>query len=190
MSGNKKVAELYTDIFTKCYDMECIGLRYFNVFGPRQDPNGAYAAVIPKFIKLVKEGKSPTINGDGNFSRDFTYVDNVVGANILAMITVNKECFGEVFNIGAGGRVTILELFNIIKNSMKSDIEPLFGNKRVGDIPHSNADISKATKMLGYKVHVFFKEDIIKTKLIYLLYVIYLLIFIYINKYVWYTFFF
>lgn len=157
---NKKVAELYADIFTKCYDMECIGLRYFNVFGPRQDPNGAYAAVIPKFIKLVKEGKSPTINGDGNFSRDFTYVDNVVGANILAMTTVNKECFGEVFNIGAGGRVTILELFNIIKKIMKSDIKPIFGNKRVGDIPHSNADISKAMDILGYIVTVNFSEGI------------------------------
>ena len=159
---NKKVAELYADIFTKCYDMECIGLRYFNVFGPRQDPNGAYAAVIPKFIKLVKEGKSPTINGDGNFSRDFTYVDNVVVANILAMTTVNKECFGEVFNIGAGGRVTILELFNIIKKSMKSDIKPIFGNKRIGDIPHSNADISKAIKMLEYRVNVSFDEGIEK----------------------------
>ena len=163
----KYVNEIYADIYSSAYGLETIGLRYFNVFGRRQDPNGAYAAVIPKFIKLVKEGKSPTINGDGNFSRDFTYVDNVVDANILAMTTENKECFGEVFNIGAGGRVTIVELFNIIKNNMKSDIEPLFGNKRVGDIPHSNADISKAIVMLGYSPEISFEEGI--KKLIFIL---------------------
>ena len=111
---NKKVGELYAKIFCRCYGMECIGLRYFNVFGARQDPNGAYAAVIPKFIQLMRDGKSPTINGDGSFSRDFTYVENVVQANWKAMTTQNSKCFGEAFNIGAGGRTSLLELVEAI----------------------------------------------------------------------------
>jgi UDP-N-acetylglucosamine 4-epimerase len=160
---NKKVCELYANIFTRCYDMECIGLRYFNVFGPRQNPNGAYAAVIPKFIELMKNGKSPTINGDGSFSRDFTYIDNVVQANILAMTTENKECFGQAFNIGAGGRVNLLELVNVINKGLKTDIKPTFIENRKGDISHSNADISKAMVLLEYNVNVCFKEGIINT---------------------------
>ena len=104
-AATKSIDEIYANVFTKCYDMECIGMRYFNVFGPRQDPTGSYAAVIPKFINLMKNNISPTINGDGKFSRDFTYIDNVVQANILAMTTTNKECYGQVFNIGAGGRL-------------------------------------------------------------------------------------
>ena len=143
--------------------MECIGLRYFNIYGPRQDPNGAYAAVIPKFIELMKIGKRPKINGDGNYSRDFTYVTNAVQANYLALTTENSECFGEAFNIGAGGRFSILEMFNIIKEELKVDMEPIFGENRAGDIPHSNADISKAKKMLGYDPKVLFDEGIIMT---------------------------
>lgn len=157
---NKKVGELYANIFCRCYGMECIGLRYFNVFGPRQDPNSAYSAVIPKFINLMKEEKSPIINGDGSFSRDFTYVENVVNANWLAMTTDNNECFGQVFNIGAGGRTSLLELVKAINKGLGKQIKPIFGEERKGDIPHSNADISKAEEMLGYSVNVNFNKGI------------------------------
>lgn len=166
-AATKKIDEIYGSVFTRCYGMECIGLRYFNVFGRRQDPNGAYAAVIPKFINLMKNRKSPIINGDGNFSRDFTYIDNVIQANILAMITTNTESFGEAFNIGVEGQTTIYELFKIIKDELKLDMEPIFGPNRSGDIPHSNADISKARKILNYNPQVLFKEGIIRTILYY-----------------------
>lgn len=162
-AATKKIDEIYGSVFTRCYEMECIGLRYFNVFGRRQDPNGAYAAVIPKFINLMKNGKSPTINGDGNYSRDFTYIDNVIQANILAMTTQNTESFGEAFNIGVEGQTTIYELFKIIKDELKLDMEPIFGPNRSGDIPHSNADISKARKILDYNPQILFKEGIIRT---------------------------
>ena len=167
-AGTKAIDEIYAGIFTKCYNMEIIGLRYFNIFGPRQDPNGAYAAVIPKFINIMKKGNQPTINGDGSFSRDFTYIDNAVHANILALTTENPECFGQAFNIGVEGQVSILEMFNIIKKELKLDIEPIFGDKRDGDIPHSNADISKARNMLGYKPLALFEEGIIRTIKFYL----------------------
>ena len=162
-AATKKIDEIYGSVFTRCYEMECIGLRYFNVFGRRQDPNGAYAAVIPKFINLMKNGKSPTINGDGNYSRDFTYIDNVIQANILAMTTQNTKSFGEAFNIGVEGQTTIYELFKIIKDELKLDMEPIFGPNRSGDIPHSNADISKARTILNYNPQIKFKEGIIKT---------------------------
>jgi UDP-N-acetylglucosamine 4-epimerase len=166
-AATKKIDEIYGAVFTRCYGMECIGLRYFNVFGRRQDPNGAYAAVIPKFINLMKNGKSPTINGNGIFSRDFTYIDNVIQANILAMTTQNTESFGEAFNIGVEGQTTIYELFKIIKDELKLDMEPIFGPNRSGDIPHSNADISKARKILNYNPQILFKEGIIRTILYY-----------------------
>jgi UDP-N-acetylglucosamine 4-epimerase len=162
-AATKKIDEIYGSVFTRCYGMECIGLRYFNVFGRRQDPNGAYAAVIPKFINLMKNGKSPTINGDGNYSRDFTYIDNVIQANILAMTTTNSESFGEAFNIGVEGQTTIHELFKIIKDELKLDMKPIFGPNRSGDIPHSNADISKARKILNYNPKILFKDGIIRT---------------------------
>ena len=162
-AATKKIDEIYGAVFTRCYGMECIGLRYFNVFGRRQDPNGAYAAVIPKFINLMKNGNSPTINGDGNYSRDFTYIDNVIQANILAMTTQNTESFGEAFNIGVEGQTTIYELFQIIKDELKLDIEPIFGPNRSGDIPHSNADISKARNILNYNPQILFNEGIIRT---------------------------
>jgi UDP-N-acetylglucosamine 4-epimerase len=162
-AATKKIDEIYGAVFTRCYEMECIGLRYFNVFGRRQDPNGAYAAVIPKFINLMKNGNSPTINGDGNYSRDFTYIDNVIQANVLAMTTTNTESFGEAFNIGVEGQTTIYDLFKIIKDELKLDMEPIFGPNRSGDIPHSNADISKARKILDYNPQILFKEGIIKT---------------------------
>ena len=156
----KYVDELYANMFSKLYDMECIGLRYFNVFGPKQDPDGAYAAVIPKFISSLKDGIAPLINGDGYYSRDFTFVKNVVEANYLAMTTENKECYGNIFNIGAGGRITILEMYNAIKKELGSDINPIFGDIRKGDIPHSNADISKAKNLLGYEPKIDFSAGI------------------------------
>ena len=162
-AATKKIDEIYANVFTKCYDMECIGLRYFNVFGPRQDPHGPYAAVIPKFIDIMKNDKQPTINGDGTYSRDFTYVDNVVQGNVLALTTNNKKCFGEVFNIGAGGRVTLLELVSNINKYLQKNISPIFGTNRPGDIPHSNASVSKAREMLNYDPKINFEEGIKKT---------------------------
>ena len=162
-AATKEIDEIYAQVFTRCYNMECIGLRYFNIYGPRQDPNGQYAAVIPKFIDLIKNNKAPIINGDGNFSRDFTYVSNAVLANCLAMFTDNKECFGRAFNIGAGGQTSIKLLFETIKNYFKSDLEPIYGPERAGDVPHSNADISKAFKYLHYEPLIKFEEGIIKT---------------------------
>ena len=161
-AATKAIDEIYAGVFTKCYNMQCIGLRYFNIFGPRQDPNGAYAAVIPKFINLMREGKQPTINGDGTFSRDFTYVENAVQANILALTTENKECFGKAFNIGAGGQSSLLKLIEILKKELKVDIDPIFGPNRPGDIPHSNADISKARTMLGYVPEISFEKGMEK----------------------------
>lgn len=161
----KCVSELYGNVFTNLYNMECIGLRYFNVFGPKQDPNGQYAAVIPKFINLMKQGKSPVINGDGSFSRDFTYIDNIISANEKALFTKfnNNEAFGQAYNIGAGGRVTILELFNVINNSLNANLKPIFGKKRDGDIPHSNASIEKAFETFKYKPLVDFETGISNT---------------------------
>jgi UDP-N-acetylglucosamine 4-epimerase len=159
----KAIDEIYANVFTKCYGMECIGLRYFNIFGPRQDPNGEYAAVIPKFISLIKQNKSPIINGDGSFSRDFTYVDNAVQANCLALFTEIKECFGTAFNIGAGGQTSVLKLFTVIRDELNSNVEPIFSTTRKGDVPHSNANINKAKNLLGYEPLVDFNNGIIKT---------------------------
>lgn len=159
-AATKYIDEIYANVFTRCYGLECIGLRYFNVFGPRQDPHGAYAAVIPKFIHLMSNDKNPTINGDGSYSRDFTYVENVVSANILALTTNNNKCFGNVFNIGAGGRITILELVDAINKSLKKKIKPILGDNRKGDIPHSNADVSRAKNLLGYDPSIDFYNGI------------------------------
>jgi UDP-N-acetylglucosamine/UDP-N-acetylgalactosamine 4-epimerase len=161
-AATKAIDEIYAGVFTRCYGMECIGLRYFNIFGPRQDPNGAYAAVIPKFIDLMKAGVQPTINGDGTFSRDFTYIENAVQANILGLTTDNKECFGEAMNIGAGGQTSLLELIEVLKKELGTEIEPIFGPERPGDIPHSNADISKAQNMLGYDPKISFEKGMEK----------------------------
>ena len=156
-AATKAIDEIYAGVFYRCYGMECIGLRYFNIFGPRQDPNGAYAAVIPKFISLMRSGTQPTINGDGTFSRDFTYVENAVQANILGLTTENEKCFGEAMNIGAGGQTSLLELIEVLKKELDVDIDPIFGPERPGDIPHSNADISKAQNMLGYDPKISFE---------------------------------
>jgi len=158
----KYIDEMYGKIFSELYEMECIGLRYFNVFGPRQDPNGAYAAVIPKFIDSLKKGVAPVINGDGTYSRDFTYIENVVNANFLALTTDNIECYGQAINIGAGGRVTIGEMYDMIREVMDVNIHVIHGDKRKGDIPHSNANIDRAKQLLGYQPEVQFKEGIAK----------------------------
>lgn len=162
-AATKKINEIYANVFNECYEMEIIGLRYFNVFGEKQNPNGEYAAVIPKFINTIKNGESPIIFGDGSFSRDFTYVKNVVHANYLALTTTNPECFGEVFNIGAGGRITINELFYKICGIMGKNIVPNYKPKRKGDISHSNASIDKAQFMLGYVPNIEIEEGLRRT---------------------------
>jgi len=161
-AATKAIDEIYAGVFTRCYGMECIGLRYFNIFGPRQDPNGAYAAVIPKFIQLMKNNIQPQINGDGTYSRDFTFVSNAVQANLLAMLTENSNTFGEAFNIGCGGQFSLNELIQAINVGLGTNITPVYGELRPGDIPHSNANISKAETMLGYNVLVKFEDGIKK----------------------------
>lgn len=146
----KLVNELYASVFGKLYDIEFIGLRYFNVFGKKQNPYGAYAAVIPLFIKSILENTPPIIHGDGQQSRDFTYVENVVQANIKALFSNNNAATNEVFNIACGERTTITELFNILTNISGSKLLPLFQEGRAGDIKHSHADISKAKDLLDY----------------------------------------
>ena len=152
----KLTAELYGGVFQKTYGMETIGLRYFNVFGRRQDPNGAYAAVIPKWVASLLGGYEVFINGDGKTSRDFTYIDNVIQMNILSGLTKNTEAFGEAFNVAVGGRNTLNELYTLINKELKNHIEDYeekkatFRDFRAGDIRHSNADISKAKNTLGY----------------------------------------
>lgn len=132
------------------YGLPTIGLRYFNVFGRRQDPNGAYAAVIPKFIKQLLNDEVPTINGDGRQSRDFTYIENVIEANLKACLAP-KEADGEVFNIAYGGREYLIDIYYALTSALSKDVEPIFGPDRNGDIRHSNADISKSKKLLGYE---------------------------------------
>ena len=129
--------------------MKTIGLRYFNVFGRRQDPNGAYAATIPKFIKMLLNNERPTINGDGKQSRDFTYIENVIEANLKACFAP-EEANGQVFNVAYGGREYLIDIYNTLSKALGKNIEPLFGPERPGDIKHSKADISKARQMLGY----------------------------------------
>lgn len=147
----KYVNELYARVYADVYGLESIGLRYFNVFGPNQDPNGAYAAVIPLFMKAVLNNEAPVINGDGEISRDFTFVANAVQANELALFTDSKEAVNQVYNIAFGERTTLNELFESIKSIAGSDLAPKYGPERAGDIKHSLADISKAKTLLGYQ---------------------------------------
>jgi UDP-N-acetylglucosamine 4-epimerase len=153
----KQVDEKYADVFTRVYGMECIGLRYFNVFGPRQDPNGPYAAVIPKWFAALISGEEIFINGDGETSRDFCFVENVVQANILAGCTENAEAVGNVYNIAFGGRTTLNELFWMIQSLVSASgykglqDKPVYKGFRLGDIRHSHADIGKAKRFLGYE---------------------------------------
>ena len=152
----KYVNELYADIFSKTYGLETIGLRYFNVFGRRQDPNGAYAAVIPLFVKQFMNYESPIINGDGNYSRDFTYIDNVIQMNELAITTQNQGAINTVYNTAYGDRTTLIQLVNSLKNKLAKldtrigDVAIVHGPNRAGDIPHSLASIDKAKRLLGY----------------------------------------
>lgn len=152
----KYVNELYADIFSKTYGLESIGLRYFNVFGRKQDPNGAYAAVIPKFVMQLMAHESPVINGDGSYSRDFTYIDNVIQMNLRAISSSNKEAVNTVYNVAYGERTDLKELVSLLKEYL-SDFDPVikqveikYGPKRQGDVPHSLASIDKAKKLLGY----------------------------------------
>ncbi len=155
----KDCNEQWAKQYSMHYDLPTIGLRYFNVFGRRQDPNGAYAAVIPKFIKQLLAGERPTINGDGRQSRDFTYIENVIEANFKACLA-SEEADGQAFNIAYGGREYLLDLYYVITESLGVDIEPLFGPDRKGDIKHSNADISKAKRLLGYDPEYDFKRGL------------------------------
>ncbi|SHI62423.1 SDR family oxidoreductase [Flavobacterium haoranii] len=153
----KYVNELYADIFSKTYGLETIGLRYFNVFGRRQDPNGAYAAVIPLFVKQFMNHESPIINGDGNYSRDFTYVDNVIQMNELAMNTTNPNAINTVYNTAVGDRTTLNDLVHYLKEYLSAydtaiaQVEVVHGPNRLGDIPHSLASVEKAKSLLGYR---------------------------------------
>lgn len=145
----KRCDEEWAKQYTRHYGLFTVGLRYFNVFGRRQDPNGAYAAVIPKFIRLLLKGERPVINGDGKQSRDFTYIENVIEANLKACLAP-AEASGEAFNIAYGGREYLIDIYHSLTKALGVDIEPVFGPDRPGDIKHSNADISKARRLLGY----------------------------------------
>jgi UDP-N-acetylglucosamine 4-epimerase len=153
----KYVNELYADVFARAYDMDCIGLRYFNVFGPRQDPQGAYAAVIPRWFEELCQGTAPRINGDGETSRDFCFIDNTVQANLLAATAENDAASNQVYNVAVGGRTTLNELFQSIRENLGVvheqvlSIAPAYGEFRAGDVRHSQADISKARELLGYE---------------------------------------
>ncbi|MGA9591183.1 MAG: SDR family oxidoreductase [Salegentibacter sp.] len=153
----KYVNELYADIFHDAYGLDTIGLRYFNVFGRKQDPNGAYAAVIPKFVMQLMKHESPVINGDGTYSRDFTYIDNVIQMNLLALTSDNKEAVNQVYNTAVGDRTNLVELTQLLRkflskyDSKIAEVEVKHGPNRPGDIPHSLASIEKAKKLLGYE---------------------------------------
>lgn len=162
----KYVNELYAEIFGKTYGLETIGLRYFNVFGRKQDPNGAYAAVIPKFVLQLLKGESPIINGDGNYSRDFTYIDNVIQMNELAMETQNPEAINTVYNTAFGDRTTLNDLVFYLKEYLSEfdgsikDIPVIHGPNRIGDIPHSLASIEKAKQLLNYNPKFSFNQGL------------------------------
>ncbi len=155
----KMCDEEWAKQYTMHYGLDTYGLRYFNVFGRRQDPNGAYAAVIPKFIKMLIGGEVPTINGDGRQSRDFTYIENVIEANLKACLAPS-EAAGEAYNIAYGGREYLIDIYYGLTNALGLDVEPNFGPDRAGDIKHSNADITKAKRMLGYDPEWSFERGI------------------------------
>ena len=155
----KRCDEEWAKLYTKFYGLDTYGMRYFNVFGRRQDPDGAYAAVIPKFLKQLMHGETPTINGDGKQSRDFTYIENVIEANLKACLAPH-EAAGEAFNIAYGGREFLIDIYYGLTKALGVNIEPNFGPDRKGDIKHSNADISKARKLLGYDPDYSFEDGI------------------------------
>jgi UDP-N-acetylglucosamine 4-epimerase len=162
----KYVNELYADVFAKTYGLEYVGLRYFNVFGKRQTPNGAYAAVIPKFVAQFIQGESPTINGDGSFSRDFTYIKNVIHMNERAILTENKEAINQIYNTAFGETTTLNELIEILKKELSNfdskikEVKIVYGPERAGDIPHSLASIDKAKQLLVYKPEYSIKDGL------------------------------
>ncbi|PIC83077.1 SDR family oxidoreductase [Sporosarcina sp. P1] len=158
-SLTKKVNEEYGRLYSKLYGLDTYGLRYFNVYGRRQNPDGSYAAVIPKFIKQLLDNEQPTINGDGKQSRDFTYIENVIEANLKACEAPSKSA-GEAYNIACGGREFLIDIYKHLSNTLGKDIQPNFGPNRIGDIKHSNADISKAGEMLGYEPDWNFERGI------------------------------
>lgn len=162
----KYVNELYADVFARTYGMEYIGLRYFNVFGRRQDPFGAYAAVIPLFVKKLMAHESPTINGDGEYSRDFTYIDNVIQMNMRALTTTCPEAVNQIYNTAFGERTTLNQLVDFLKEALAAYdpaialIEPVYGPNRAGDIPHSLACVDKARRLLGYAPEFSMKDGL------------------------------
>jgi UDP-N-acetylglucosamine/UDP-N-acetylgalactosamine 4-epimerase len=162
----KYVNELYADVFSKTYGIECIGLRYFNVFGRKQNPDGAYAAVIPKFVQQLVKYESPIINGDGNFSRDFTYIDNVIQMNELALTTTNPDAINTVYNTAFGERTTLNDLVHYLKMYLSefdakiADVPVIHGPNRQGDIPHSLASIDKAKQLLNYNPKFSMQEGL------------------------------
>ncbi len=162
----KYVSELYADVFARTYGMEYIGLRYFNVFGRRQDPFGAYAAVIPLFVKKLMAHESPTINGDGEYSRDFTYIDNVIQMNMRALTTTCPEAVNQIYNTAFGERTTLNQLVDFLKEALAAYdpaialIEPVYGPNRAGDIPHSLACVDKARRLLGYAPEFSMKDGL------------------------------
>lgn len=159
----KYVNELYAKVYANLYDIEFIGLRYFNIFGPKQNPNGPYAAVIPLFAEALLHNKPPVINGDGSHSRDFTYIQNAVKANILALFTTNRATVNQAYNIACGEQTSLLQLFEGLNKEAGTSMQPVFGPERQGDVKHSLADISKARTLLGYTPEVTVAEGLRKT---------------------------
>ncbi len=159
----KLVNELYAKVYANLYGLELIGLRYFNIFGPRQNPQGPYAAVIPLFINALLKNDSPVINGDGSHSRDFTFVANAVQANIKALFTDNENAVNQVYNIACGEQTSLLQLFEKLRTEAGTDLQPIFGPERKGDVKHSLADISKAKELLNYNVAVSIEEGLKET---------------------------
>jgi len=159
----KYVNELYADVFASLYNIELIGLRYFNVFGPKQNPNGPYAAVIPLFIEALLNDQPPIINGDGGHSRDFTFISNVVQANLLSLFATNQQALNQVYNIAYGQQTSLLQLFQQLKKISSSAVEAKYMAERPGDVKHSLADISKARNLLGYDPQVSVEEGLGKT---------------------------
>ncbi len=160
---SKLAGEKYCQVFTRLYGLETVALRYFNVFGPRQDPTSQYSAVIPKFVKMIQHGDPPTVFGDGEQSRDFTFVQNVVHANLLACGEGLEELSGEVFNIAYGKRVTINNLVKRINRILGTEIQPTYANPRPGDVKHSLANIGKARQFLGYEPEIDFEDGLKRT---------------------------
>lgn len=152
--------EQMADVFAKTYGLNYVGLRYFNIFGPKQNPDNPYAAVIPIFCKAFIDGKSPTINGDGETSRDFTYVDNAVLANDLALFTENKAALNQIYNTACGDQMSLNDMIKLLKELTGKDIEPIYGPERPGDVKHSKADISKIKELLNYQPKLRFKEGL------------------------------